>query len=668
MIAALVLSACQQPALLPGEELVCDTGIPAPGTVRVAPVDCRAQLVAGGEGSTADTLLANHTLRVVLRHPQSAITLAGVGGATVIDAAPWGRNDDLHEAVPLVGGGWLDIEEHRLEPDGVVVAGSVVALPDRDAPGAGTWREVRYELRPDESRIRVHGADGLWIHAAGNAELLEGQLFTSQLAYGHDGTHVEDLGGAIVVANATELIVLPVGEAWSELAGPGARQISGTATRSNQIALFDGDELVGTIPVVADAFSSRVPGRVDGVRAEGNGRAPSKLVAPGTGLELRAGARGWVRLGISWDTARPRPVVVRWTAADGRSGVVLVDPTGQQLSFGAGDYTLSLEAGPDLRPRTFFVELEADETLHLDVAMVARFDPGSRVLARLPWPSDRSPTHRATNLIHAVDALAGGATYAVFAPENDVASVASNGPNFPRDLRWRAGSLVTKDGWSILAWPWRANAERSAHGGVNIRLLDPLTALGAASGGARGSRWLAVDLPWLQQAGAPFDVAPQPDFVRLGHPGPDGSSWAPWFAWLDAGVDLVPTGPATWVEVPDPEVVHEVDVEGGMLLGQVCATTGPLLELEVDGAGPGDIIEPRPDRVTRQVVRVTIHGGEQLDRAVLLGPGGAILRELPVTSSSHRFQLDEHYGWLAAAAWDSDGAEWAVTGPVWRAP
>jgi hypothetical protein len=39
----------------------------------------------------------------------------GVGGATLVDVAPWGAEDAVYEVVPVVGGGWLDVDAFVIE-------------------------------------------------------------------------------------------------------------------------------------------------------------------------------------------------------------------------------------------------------------------------------------------------------------------------------------------------------------------------------------------------------------------------------------------------------------------------------------------------------------------------------------------------------------------------
>ena len=100
--------------------------------------------------------------------------------------------------------------------------------------------------------------------------------------------------------------------------------------------------------------------------------------------------------------------------------------------------------------------------------------------------------------------------------------------------------------------------------------------------------------------------------------------------------------------------------------GRTVVTNGPWPSLDVDGAGPGAVLDRSPG--DRLAVRATVTGGG-VDRLVLHGAGGAVLAattgrelhvEVPVVAGT----------WLAAAAYGGDdehtpGAPvFAHTGPV----
>ena len=86
------------------ETTTCLTTPPTSG-VWVQPRQCGEQTPPGGEGTVGDLVLANAKMRAILRQPAHALTVPGIGGGTLVDIAPWGHGDVLHEAIPIVGGG-----------------------------------------------------------------------------------------------------------------------------------------------------------------------------------------------------------------------------------------------------------------------------------------------------------------------------------------------------------------------------------------------------------------------------------------------------------------------------------------------------------------------------------------------------------------------------------
>src|SRR6188474_1450419 len=75
--------ACQPGAS--SERSPCAVERPSPDAVVSAPLDCLDQVPEDGEGRLGgDWYLANTHVRFVLRSPQDALTLRGVGGATVV--------------------------------------------------------------------------------------------------------------------------------------------------------------------------------------------------------------------------------------------------------------------------------------------------------------------------------------------------------------------------------------------------------------------------------------------------------------------------------------------------------------------------------------------------------------------------------------------------------
>ncbi|MEZ4234663.1 MAG: hypothetical protein R3F59_00545 [Myxococcota bacterium] len=664
-------------------EAPCERIRPDAGEIVVDVARCNELVPGSGEGRAGtDLYLADHDWRVVIRHPLDAISVPGLGGGTVVDAAPWTGLDTVHEAIPLVGGGWLAAPTLQVFDDGFAFTGAVASIPGLPPAGAeGEVRTVRY--RADGAALVAEGATGWWIHPRGDVELLDGVAASDGQAVGASG-QVLDYGGAYVVLGTDRLVIATDAAIWG-LRTPGPHRIAGTAPGAHTIALYRGGTRVGRVPVAGDAFSFQADASVEEVQAEAPGRAPSPRVPAGTDLDLALGAAGTLTLEPRWPDALPHWMRVAWTAADGRAGEEILDPEGGTLRLGAGAYTVTMSAGPAQATITIPVELHPDEDLTLPLRLPVKIGAGTWVLAGFGRPADRSRDWRGSDVTAAREAAADGLVYATFTPPNDVAGVVAGAVGMPR-LRVRNGLLQQGEGFAVASWPWPATSKDAAHGGPHLVPADPLAALQVLSGGPDDARTLLVDLDWLAAVGAPFTVDPPPALVALRHPGKGASAWAPWLAWLDAQRPVVPTGPATWAKVADPAVVGLQDVEQALARGAVSAGTGPRVTLVVDGAGPGDQVPPwkpaldssdtaaadtadtggPPDTVVRRVT-VTVAPFDGLQHLVLLGSEGQ-QTALPLRDAV--LDLPLAGSWVAAAAWSDDPAgPWAVTGPVWlRAP
>ena len=635
----------------------------------VGPLVCEAQELSGGDGRQGDWWVANAWYRAVLRHPVGARTVPGVGGGTLVDAAPWGTSDGLHEVIPLVDGGWLDVEELAADGDRIRVSGTVVSLPDQPAEAEGGWREVAWVPDPDGPWLHLEGADGLWIHASGDHELLDGNLVSDEVVLGPQGGSLVDLGGALRVPGATTLLIASTTSAWEWL-DPAGIALSGIAPGAEEVVLSSAGERIGRLPVDEDdRFDTVVPSWVDRVRAVASGRAPSPSLPPGQDLALQLGGAGAIDISLAWERGPTRPVRVEWSDARARSGVEVLPPSGGELALGDGTYHLELSAGPAVVRRSARVEVLPDQRASLGGTMVWAFDPGDRVLASLEWPGDRSRTWRGSDALALEQAVGAGLGFAVLSPEDDAAN-GDAAPEHQAHIRWRNGSLLTGDGgWSVVSWPWTGSSRRSGHGAPPPQGLAAEHALSLAWGGPSTSRFTAVDLDWLDAVDLPpWEVHPHPDLVRLDHPGSaPAESWATWLEWLDAWGDLVPVGPLVWVEVADRYAVGEVEVEDGLVRGRVVATTGPLIRLEVAGLGPGEVL-PSPPRVEGGgwPVDLEVHG--EVDRVALLGSGGRVLDAWTLDQTPWRAQTTvAPTRWAVAVAWSDDDHHWCATGPVWLA-
>lgn len=671
-----VLAACQ-PRPSGTDEPPCDDAQPGEGEVRVQPW-CDDVEMTEGEGAKGDWWLSNSHFKAIIRHPLTALTVPGVGGGTLIDGSPWGYKDRLHEVIPIVGGGWLDVDTFEVHDDGITVGGLVVPLPDREPTTPGERRTVRWIVEPDTPWLKVEGTDGLWIHVAGDTAYVDGRVADDLVLYGHDGTVAEDLGGVIRAEDATALSMAPTDEGWAlDIDG---QPLSGVAEGAERIVLLSGDATVGWVPVDDGVFATTVQAHVDAVRAEAEGFGPSAATAPGEDLELSIGDTATLDLTVGWNGALPRPVRVDWSDATGRQGYGILRSSGEPLALGEGVYSLTFGAGPTVAPiQRDDIELRPGQSVPFAIEFVG-FDPGDRTLAAVGWHADRSRTWRGSDEEALREALGAGVGFAVAAAEDDLVDV----DPYNADETWirsRDGASFTGPAWTLTSWPWSDSSNKGGHGALTPSLIpDPVDALAAMWGGESANRFVAVDYAWLAEVGAPWTTRPQPDFVHLPEPGPGGpitGVWRDWFAWLDAGADLVPLGPYTWVDVPDPAYLAEADVEQGLVRGEVCATTGPLVTLDIDGLGPGDVRPEAsgdtgdtgapPPRIEPSHIRAAVQDatGSVLYLALFTN-GGELLASWAVHGGGER-SLDVVLDgtWVIAVAWSGDGNTWAVTGPVW---
>ncbi len=633
----------------------------------VAEVGCAAMRIEGGAGRVGDLYVANAWFRAVLRAPGAALTVPGVGGATAIDAAPWGEPDALRELIPLVDGGWLDVRELTLDEAHVRVAGPIVSLPGRVAPGEGAWAEVTWAPDPDGPWLRITGADALWLHPLGGS-LLDGQV-VGGTTLGHDGAVVADRGGVIEIGGATGLLVAPDAEApawWADA----PRTISGEAAGADLLGLYRGAERVGAIPLAEPAFSVEIQGDVTAVRAEADGRAPGQLVAPDADLILAPGAPGALTVAVIGRGTAPPPLWITWRDDAGREGTAYVPYTGATLPLGAGTYQLDADAGPAFAPTALTVTVPPSQTALVRLTLTPRFDPGPRVLVDLRGKGARSDTFRGSDADALREAAGRGLGFVVVAPESSAA-----GTQVPVDdtppLRWRDGVQLTHpEGWRLTAWPFAASVRYGGLGAPAVNGLTPEDALAAVWGGPGTNRFTVVDLAWLDVADAPWAVRPAPDLVHLDAPDPALTRWSSWFTWLDAGVPLVPVGPLAWARVDDPTAFAGVDVEQALTRGDVVATTGGLVTFTVDGWPPGEIVPaPSADAKLRpHAARITVASAEPVFTRVLLIADGVVIATWAAAGDSYVATIPRGARWALAVATDDTGAAWAATGPVWLTP
>lgn len=683
----------------------CPVGPLDAGVVEVGWLRCADQRFSNGDGTGADGWLANAALRAIVRHPESALTVPGTGGGTLIDVAPWGSPDVFHEIVPRVGGGWLEVDAYAWLADGLTLSGTVRPLPHADASEAGARRSVTWRIRPDDPWLQAEGADGFWILPDRTLDRVGDAWVAGDVVFATDAEAVRDLGGGIEALGGDRLLVATTRTAWAALGA--TRAVAVAAPGAGTVRALDAEGVeVARLAVVEDRAEGVVPDAAVALQAWAAGHAPG----PAGGLDtdaLALGAPGGVDLRIGWPDLGARPVSVAWEAADGRRGRARLPPTGGPIATGAGRVTLTLDAGPSMRPRTIAVVAE-DPAPSVATGLARALSPGRSILVDLGWPAGRSRTVRGAVLDRARDAAAAGLDWAVFTAEDEVGEFAA----YLNDLPWiratTGTSLTGPAGWTVEAWPWSPASRRAGHGAPAVRALGlgPEEALAAAWGGEGFGRRTRVDLAWLEAVDTPPDaVRPTPDFVRLGPPDPTGADplapWSPWLRWLDARRPVVPSGPLAWVEVGTPARWGAAELERAFVRGRFVATTGPWLDLRVDRYGPGAVAEPRDDPPPADVETDALDSADSADSAArdlpggdtpeparpwplsltlragtapithgaIVTEGGRVVASLDVSDAEWRWTGEAVLGaWVFAAVWSDDGAHWAATAPTWVRP
>jgi len=633
---ACVFAACQ-PWRTTGQD--CSIDPPVPGDLVIEPLQCTEQLLPGGDGLVgADWFVATAWWRGVIRHPESSLTQSGVDGLTLIDAAPWGADDQLHELIPLVDGGWLHIDQWHVTSSGLVIDGRVAALPDEPVVG-GVRRSVEWTFDPDEPWLAAEGANGWFIHPRGEVTLGAQAMIHADATLWFEGRVDRDLGGAVRVTGGRLLLDEPEGAI--ERVATGAT-IAGV-TDGTHLELFRAGDLVARIPTTSP-FRWDVPA-IDAVRAVGSG-SPSDTAPPSEDLLLLLGPSA--RVAITPSPARS--LIASWSGRE-QGGDMPLPPLGGVIEVGAGERFVTVDAGFGHTPASTTLTLNEGETVHWTPWIGERDDDGGWVALGIGLPSDRSTDWRGSDARASLMAHSAGHDVAVFLVNRGTAVIDPSRWGLP--LLAHGGTRIRGDGWVVEAWPVRPSTRKNSYGTVQFDVPDPATALQMASGGAATDRHLRVDVATLVELGPPEAIDLAPTAVRLDRPDDALDAWSPWFAWLDAGHALSPTGPVTWVSVADPGTLTLAEVDLALSRGATVASNGPRIELSVSTARPGDAL-PWDGSHT-----------------AIIHPDGGDLQDLWLVTD------------LGALPWPSDQAApmtgrprwalavglgpttWAATGPIW---
>lgn len=665
---ALLMVACGPRGFV--ESRPCASEAPVVDQVIVDAIVCTAERFNGEEeGRPSDYFMGNNWLRAVVRHPESSPTLSGLGGATLVDLATWDGVDILHEAAPLVNGSWLEVTRFELDDHGITVGGLTRPLPDRPDTDEGTSADIRWSIKENDPRIYLEGADALWLHPKGPATIYKSSLQLGDVVLAHDGSKIEDLGGAFRLEGVSWLLLSDVSTAWGWLETD-TQRVSGTAAQATHLLLFEEEEAVAKLPLSEEDFNFSIPNGVTSLRAIAEGFAPSVALAPREGLSINLGEGGAIRLRPTWDDSRPSPLQVQWMDSAGQEHEAWMSPEGATLKTGEGVFQLDIK-GPDwIAPLMLTIEVEAGETVQADFAITHSYTPPLGQLLVFDTLSDRSRNHRGHDQQQLERVSTSGAAFTLLLAQDDVPETDSP-PVLKPYLAHEEASIATNSaGWEILSWPWEASFRRSAHGAIDTRYLDPETALAAAWGGPSTNRFTAVNPAWLQQVEAPAHaLEPRPDFVYLDAPDDallSNPGWSHWFDWLNQGVYLLPLAEQAWVRSANSPSTSVAELQDALIRGRFIATNGPVIEIELSGAKPGDLLNPAEIPAFEDLWVRVAGKPATLDHLVIIGDGEELARwtidELPFEWSG---LLKHRPDWLVAVAWAENTESWAVTAPIW---
>ena len=629
----------------------CDARQLEAGEVRARHIPCGDELIDDGNGRRSDWLLENARLRVVVRDGGNAQTRLDVGGGTIVDLARWGESDALEEIVPWVGSDWLvnvDIEARNDEAE----ASLHVTGWDAD----GSEAAVVYRLAADADELELEGIDGFTVVPQAGADLVGDIVeLSAQVLLGSDGV-AEDRGGWIDMVDTS---VLTVGRR-AELADwrwPDAETVSGSVTpaASGWIEVLEGGEPVFRWPISRGEFSGTAPTGTELV-AQVPGYLASEATPADTDMEISLGEAGFARVRVH--TPDGIPLAARFSWGD---DTWTVPPGGALLSTGPGSAPAAVSAGPAWSMWSIDT-LTIEGTIDVDILLSRSEAPAMLAdIAVVGWPdsTERRPAQEI-----AEELAAGGVGFAVLLADDAVARASIDG-RVAETLFVRGGSRAGGPHGSPLAWPWSRSSNRAAYGAAPWAGLDATQLLAWMDDA--GDRRTVVDTTWIAAAGAPVTWDPQPTAVRLA----SLDELSSYTALLDRWLDPVLVGPLTWIEGLDEDRSYSrVDVESMLLAGRTVATTGPMVELRIDGQGPGATIEPG----ARPMLHLEVHAPAwiELEGAAIVSTGGEVLETFTLgPGSGRRLSVSRPLAdtpWVLAVCWGPGGTAsetWAATGPIW---
>ncbi len=595
------------------------------GQLRVKRVGCTGELPSGSDGRRGDILLENQHLSLVFRASPEALSKHRIGGGTLIDATPSGVSDHLIEAIPLVQGGWMKVEEMDWGQDAeggwVRVAGTSMGVPGLDDVQEGEPVQVTWRLAVDSRTVSFEGASQLYVHPGRDHVLVDTGFYRSGQALLSDAEGIQDLGGAVILEDLRKIVVGDWDPAQQELY---TQASAGVCEDGGLVQALDAQGRV--VAWMPPSWETMLPESARTLRCA----ARREIWGPEQPIgseSLEPGVFGtWIPI---WDG--PEAFVVQ-----GPLGEQVVGPD-QSLSLPPGEHALRLEAGPEWNALELDLVVKASVIHFSELDWTARVEPGDWRQAdffRSPWPSVGS---RLEPLDDAQLAAARGITYAVQSAPEQVGRPYTTGWVAER-IRLRAGSIAQSDSGVVWSVGWSRNTQ-AGFGTADSQALDTLDLLAMAMATPAAGRLGIVDLDWVAQAGPAWAWSPAPTAIRV-----EGAEDLPaLLSLLDQGERLSLVGPLTWLEVPDAELPSAAHFERALFNGRSVASSGPWLSVHpaehwVEGGAVVDL-----DCQGAETMELHTESGSEV---LSCGPQQAVVRG----------------PWVLLVV---PGQDWAIHSPVW---
>lgn len=616
------------PTVSSGKLNECLTDPPDPGEVRAKQIRCTAEIPEFGEARIGDWVLENHRVRITVRNQPNRLTQLTGGGGTIIDIDVDRRGDDIIELVPLVPTGW---------PDHVNITATDGALVLTDGDDAN--RSWTYRLDPLSGRLQMSEVDGFRLVPNAGSQRI------GAWAHGPRGTvvasdaHPTDQGGWLEWVGDS----LYLGTSSSV-----TRDIFGdtTAVRFDSDAShleFRTNGSVFTRVPVSDGTITHDAPKESEVRAVTAGHQSSIWSSAQAGRVEPLGPSGFIDAEPIVATDQTVPFTITWNEVR-----YPVPAQGGMVPVGPGTGSGIVTAGPRYAPTAIpFDDVTGTQPLAVSLDPVIDRDAWVAFAASAsPGPYERRTPQ--TVLEHL---SASGVDYAVLVAEDEVAeSVSVTESVIPS----HAGSAAVTPEGTVIAWPWSRDSKAAAHGAAPWQSLSPLELLPWMSKGGR--RYTAVDAAWLRSVGDTLRRNEAPDLLLIESPEDLPTIAEAYDRWMPIGL----IGNTSWVHTDSRS---RDGILRAMLEGRSTPSTGPNIQLDISGYGPGEQHDGAWDLDTEgPLAAISVGAAGDATDVRLIGPGGEELaawsiEDLPV---SHTLP---QVAWVVAVA--QGPSDWAITSPVW---